>query len=151
MRSDCVLTIELPAKSKGQQAPKRRSQVSSIEESATASAPIRAVPQPSAPSDEQLLMEALEEWDDEQLSPVSDAARTISPTPVLSPALASAVNKPKPLPLPVSFDLSAPFREISLADQIAAISQQHVTPTRYMRFAFQLILLFIGLQYFVYS
>ena len=138
MRSDCVLTIELPAKSKGQQAPKRRSQVSSIEESATASAPIRAVPQPSAPSDE-------------QLSPASDAARTISPTPVLSPALASAVNKPKPLPLPVSFDLSAPFREISLADQIAAISQQHVTPTRYMRFAFQLILLFIGLQYFVYS
>ena len=95
-------------------------------------------------------MEALEQSDDEQLSPASDAARTISPTPVWSSALTSAANSPKPLPLPVSFDLSAPFREISLADQIAAISQQHVTPTRYMRFTLKLILLFIDLQYFVY-
>ena len=128
IRTRICFVLDMPAKSKGQQAPKRRSQAASMEESTSASAPVRAVPQPAAPSDEQLLMEALEEWDDEQLSP--DAARTTSPTPVWSSALAAAANTPKPLPLPVSFDLSAPFREISLADQIAAISQQHVTPTR---------------------
>lgn len=93
-----------------------------------------AVPQvqPRAPTDEQLLMEALEEWDDEQLlSPALDAttyAVSSAPGWTTAPAPAAAAINPKPVPVLASFDLSVPFRDISLADQIAAISQQHVTP-----------------------